>query len=160
VIAPRSASTPAREIEAQLFRTLNKIIEAPIRKGLGSPPLAPGGLIVLETKGRRSGRRSRVPLAAIRVGDHVLVGTFRGDCSQWIKNLEAEPNVRTWLGGRPRKAKATVIPPGRPSAVSRELPAAVRGLLPFLVPYTLGGWAFAFLRLETRSSRTATSRSA
>src|SRR5215470_17446208 len=96
-------------VEAQFFRMLNRLVEPHIRAGWASPRFVPGGLIVLEHFGRRTGRRARVPLAAVRIDGHIVVSTFRGGRSQWVKNLTANPEVRFWLRGRPRKARAWVI---------------------------------------------------
>jgi deazaflavin-dependent oxidoreductase (nitroreductase family) len=139
--------------EALFFRALNRVVEPSVRKGIGSPALAPGSIIVLETTGRKTGRRSTVTLAAVRVGRHVLVSTFRGRRSEWVKNLSVDPNVRYWIGGRPRRATATVIPPGAPPADTEGFPPAVCGLLPFLAPYARAGWAFAFLTPRKAASR-------
>ena len=66
----------------------------------------------------------------------------------------AEPSVRFWIGGKVRRAKATVIPAGRPPATTRGFPPAVKALLPFLAPYARAGWAFAFLTpSSTRSTK-------
>lgn len=137
-------STPCTG-EVRFFRMLNQLVEPHIRAGWASPRLVPGGLIVLETKGRRSGRRSRVPLAAIRIDGHVVISTFRGDRSQWVKNVAADPEVRYWLRGRPRVARALVITARRHLPSRTRLPAAVRWLMRSLVPYTYAGWAFAVL---------------
>jgi deazaflavin-dependent oxidoreductase (nitroreductase family) len=132
-------------IEQQFFRMLNEIVEPRVRAGWGSPRLVPGGLIVLETRGRRTGRRSRLPLAATRMGDHVVVSTFRGARSQWVKNAAANPEVRYWIRGRPKSARAVVIARGSPARSLSDLPQPLRWLAALLVPYTYAGWAFAFL---------------
>lgn len=134
------------DVERQFFRMLNRIVEPRVRAGWASPRLVPGGFVVLETKGRRSGRRSRVPLAAIRVQDLVLVSTFRGRRSQWVRNAVADPEVRYWLRGRPRRARAYVLAPDARTRGASELPRALRWLARSLVPYTYAGWAFAVLR--------------
>jgi hypothetical protein len=95
-------SVATRSIEAEFFRELNRIVEPLVRAGWGSPGLLSGGLVVVETRGRNTGRRSRVPLAALRINDHVLVSTLRGRRSQWVKNVSADPHVRCWLGRQPR----------------------------------------------------------
>jgi len=69
-----------QKIETEFFRMLNRIVEPIVRKGIGSPRFLPSGLIVLETKGRKTGRRIRSPLAAIQVGEYVVVGTFQEIC--------------------------------------------------------------------------------
>ncbi len=134
-----------RSVEVEFFRLLNRLVEPQIRAGLGSPRLAPGGLIVLETKGRKSGRRARVPLVATRIQGHVLVATFRGGRSQWVKNLAANPETRFWMGGKPRPTRATVIAPSRRPQPLPKLPALLRVVVSFLVPYTRAGWTFAIL---------------
>lgn len=131
--------------EVQFFRMLNRIVEPRVRAGWGSPRLVPGGLIVLETRGRSSGRRSRVPLAALRWNDHLLVSTFRGLRAGWVRNLSVNPAVRYWLRGRPRQATALVISADRREVAAGALPAPLRLLARSLVPYTYAGWAFALL---------------
>lgn len=134
-----------RSFEVDFFRMLNHVVEPRIRAGLGSPCLAPGGFIVLETRGRRSGRLARVPLAATRIRDHVVVGTFRGQRSQWVKNLAAHPSTRFWLGGRPRPTRAYVLSADRRARPPRDLPAPLGFVLSLLRAYTRAGWAFAVL---------------
>jgi deazaflavin-dependent oxidoreductase (nitroreductase family) len=130
---------------------MNRVVEPSVRKGLGSTPFTPGTLIVLETTGHRTGRPTKVPLAALRVGEHVLVGTFRGRRSAWVKNLEKSPRVRYWLGGRARDGKAKVLKPDRVPRKSKDLSPAACALLPLLRPYTHAGWAFAFLTPDART---------
>jgi deazaflavin-dependent oxidoreductase (nitroreductase family) len=130
-------------IEARLFGTLNRVVEPAIRRGLGSSACAPSTFVVVETIGRSTGRRRRVPVASIRVKGLVVVGTFRGR-SQWIRNLAAKPDVRYWIGGRETAARAHVLRPGRMSA-AESVPPAARKLLPILKPYRRAGWSFAIL---------------
>ena len=137
-------------IEREFFRLLNRLIEPRIRAGWGSPRLVPGGVIVLETKGRRTGRKHRTPLAAIRLQGHTVVSTFRGRRSDWVKNAAANAQVRYWLRGRPRAARAFVLAPGQRACAAGTLPATIRWLVPFLVPYTHAGWAFAVLSSDER----------
>src|SRR5882724_4843280 len=126
-------------IEQRFFRMLNEIVEPRVRAGWGSPRLVPGGLVVLETRGRRSGRRSRVPLAATRMGDYVVVSTFRGARSQWVKNAAADPNVRYWIRGKPKHARAVMVSRGHTARNLPELPQTLRWLAALLVPYTYAG---------------------
>jgi len=146
--APARSRSGAGSVEAKFFRTLNRIVVPPIRHGFSSP--APAGLIVLETVGRKSGRRYSVPLAAMKVPGHVVVATFRGRRSQWVQNVAAQPRVRFWLHGRPKWADATVLPAGR---AHRRVPKGLGWLTPALTTYRHAGWAFAIL---TPAKRTAT----
>ena len=89
------------------FRVLNQVVTPPLRSGLASPPPGGPGLVVLETIGRTSGLTREVPLVAARFGHRLVVSTVRSD-SQWLKNLEANPEGRVWAWGRPRAVTAVV----------------------------------------------------
>jgi hypothetical protein len=89
------------------FRTLNRVVRPLAKGGVVSPPPIGTGLVVLETTGRRSGRKREVPLLAVRLGDRVLVSTVRRR-SQWVRNVEADADVHVWLGGDRRPAVATI----------------------------------------------------
>jgi len=141
---PRAGTRAARGAEAAAFRFLNRFAEPAIRSGVAFPPFAPGGLVVLETRGRASGRTYRVPLAALRLGCHVLVSTVRGRRSQWPRNLAADRAPRLWLHGRARSIHARVFALGV-RASRRPLPRELRWLPAVLGPYTKVGWAFAVL---------------
>ena len=90
---------------------LNQLVEPMVRAGVGAPVLFPAGAIVIEVQGRKTGRRSNVPLMAALVGDLIVVSTIRRR-SNWIKNLAEHPEVRYWLGGREQEATAFAIAPG------------------------------------------------
>lgn len=134
-----------RRLEVEFFRALNRVVAPAVRAGFASPRLAPGGLILLETTGRKSGLPVRVPLAATRLQGHVVVATFRGGRSQWVQNALAHREVRYWLGGRPIPARALVLQRGSSRRLPSTLPTAVRWFASLLVPYTTVGWAFAIL---------------
>lgn len=148
-----AASSAFQSIERAFFRNLNRIVEPLVRAGLGSPRIVPGGLIVLEMRGRKSGRTLRTPLVATHMGGHVIVATFRGDRSQWVANLAADPKVRYWLGGRAHEARAFVIRDGKRFRVPKSLPAALQGVVKILAPYRKDGWAFAVLSPRGRNVR-------
>ncbi|TFH24502.1 MAG: DUF385 domain-containing protein [Myxococcales bacterium] len=140
---PRHSGKPSIEIE--FFRMLNRLAEPMIRAGIGSPRFVPTGFVVLETVGRKSGVRRRNPLAATRIGCHVVVGTFRGSRSQWVRNLAAQPSTRYWLAGKPRDARAFVMYSEKRFRAPKSLPAHMRRVVCLLAPYTKAGWAFAVL---------------
>ncbi len=88
------------EFQNQFFSSLNFWAEPLIRAGLGNPLFWPTGTIVVETTGRKSGRKINVPVLAMRLGEMVVFSTVRSD-SQWLKNIVANPEVRYWLAGQP-----------------------------------------------------------
>jgi deazaflavin-dependent oxidoreductase (nitroreductase family) len=93
-----------------LLAPVNALLTPAIQAGLGSPLPLLWGLVVLEVRGRRSGRTRAVPLVCTDQGATLIVATVRRD-SQWIRNLEAEPDAAVWLRGRRREVTARVFHP-------------------------------------------------
>ncbi|MGH7948116.1 MAG: nitroreductase/quinone reductase family protein [Candidatus Binataceae bacterium] len=136
----------AEKAEAAFFRALNNFAEPLARAGFGAPAGCGPGLVVIETKGRRSGRARRVPLAATVLGDVVMVSTVRAQRSQWAKNLAANREVTYWLRGMRRKGIATVFEPSKPPPEIDALPAAIQPLVRAMIPIARdAGIAFAVL---------------
>ena len=130
-------------LQAEFFRGLNQFVEPLVRAGLGAPVLFPAGAIVVETLGRKSGRRLNVPLVAALLGDLVVVSTVRRR-SNWLRNLSEHPDVKYWLGGREREATAFAI--GTGIEAPDELPQRVRCLADALRQHSsLFGTGFAIL---------------
>ena len=134
-----------QNLERKLFGTLNRYVEPAVRKGLFSPRYAPGGLIVLETTGHKSGATRSTPLLATRLGPYLLVSTVRGERSFWVKNLLKDASVRYFLGGKAREASAYVLAAGEYRSESSGFPASVNKLMDLLAPLIGRGWAFAVL---------------
>lgn len=106
-IVPNVIDRLASDLARNGFRALNRIVLPAVKAGFGAPLPIGAGLVVLETTGRVSGKPRQVPLVATRCGRRINVSTVRGD-SQWMKNLEAEPDASVWVGGRKRSATGTV----------------------------------------------------
>lgn len=131
--------------EKTLFRSLNAVVEPAVRRGLGSLTLAPASLIVLETVGFKSGQQRRTPLWSLGLGRYRLVSTARGDRSFWVKNLEKEPQVSFYLGGRRRVASAWVVRDGQCSRDISDLPLVLQKIVTLLAGSAISGWTFALL---------------
>ena len=132
-------------LESDFYRGLNGVVEPLVRAGFGSPIFWPTGAIVLESTGRNTGQSFNVPLLATRVGDLVVVSTYRRR-SQWVKNLTARAETRYWMGGRLREATAYVLSPDREPSPSDELPPRAACLAAFLQQQSrLFGISFAIL---------------
>ncbi|GAA1678667.1 nitroreductase family deazaflavin-dependent oxidoreductase [Nonomuraea maheshkhaliensis] len=75
-------------------------------------------VLLLTTKGRKSGRPYTTPLIYQKYGDdHVVVASKGGDPDhpQWFKNLQAEPEVEVQVKGDKFRARArTATPEERP----------------------------------------------
>ena len=132
-------------LEQKLFRSLNAVVEPAVRRGIGSPSLAPVGLIVLETAGFKSGKRRRTPLWSVRLGRYRVVSTARGERSFWVKNLLQQPQGSYYLGGRRRASRAIVIAEGALHHGDSALSPLMRTVTQGLARYACNGWAFAIL---------------
>lgn len=133
------------KLEQRLFRGLNAVVEPAVRRGIGSPTLAPASLIVLETVGFKSGERRRTPLWSVGLGRYRIVSTARGRRSFWVKNLVKQPRARYYLGGRALDADAIVIAPGKVDPQEQPLNSVMRGITNLLSRLAREGWAFAIL---------------
>ncbi len=145
-IARREGENVLGQLEAEYFRTLNGILEPVLRAGCGSPGVVPIGLIVLETKGWRTGRLHKTAVLAGAIGGCLLVSTVRGRRSHWVKNLRHTAYVSYWSGGQPCRAKAIVFAPDEDTPDLQGLPPLLRSLGANLaLPVTDLGCAFALL---------------
>ncbi len=138
-------------MEAGFYRTLNLLVEPAVRAGCGFPAFGLTGLIALETKGRRTGLTYSTPVLATLFGDHVLVGTIRGNRSQWFENVRVNPDVRYWLLGWVREARALVFTPDESPPESQSLPPLVRYMATSLHS-TVGGLGVTFAILVPTQS--------
>jgi len=133
------------KLEREFFRKLNAVVEPAVRMGIGSPRIAPGGLIVLESVGFKSGQTRRTPLAAMRLGKYVFVSTVRGERSFWVKNLQKQPRTRYYRGGSLHEARAFVVGPGKQYRRPKSLPPLIGKLTDAFAEYAPPGWALAVL---------------
>jgi F420H(2)-dependent quinone reductase len=133
------------KLEQKVFRSLNALVEPAVRKGFGSPVLAPAGLIVLETVGFKSGAQRRTPLWSVRLGRYRVVSTARGERSFWVKNLLQQPQVSYYLGGKRRESQAIVIAEGAPQHSAAALSPFMRKVTDIFARYARSGWVFAIL---------------
>ena len=131
--------------EQTFFRKINSFVEPAVRMGIGSPRFTPASLIVLETTGFKSGEQRRTPLWSIRVGRYRIVSTARGKRSFWLKNMQQQPAVSYFLGGRRRDSNAIVVAGGVVPVESKILSPAMQKLAAVFSRYTEQGWAFVIL---------------
>lgn len=132
------------DFQRQFLAGLNQFAEPMIRAGFGNPLLWPTGTIVIETTGRKTGRKINIPVLATRIGNMVIFSTIRRN-SQWVRNLAANAEVRYWLAGQPREATAFVLMPDQNNSFD-ELPQRAACLARFLEPQSrLLGISFAIL---------------
>ncbi|WP_432025354.1 nitroreductase/quinone reductase family protein [Streptomyces sp. 1222.5] len=87
---------------------------------------------LLETTGRTSGLPRRTPVGGRRVGDSFWLVSEFGPKSQYVRNIQADPEVRVRIAGRWHRGTAHLLPEDDARARLRALPrfnsAAVRAL--------------------------------
>ena len=85
------------------FNSVNRYVSVPaLKAGLGrymSNPFT-GYLMILRTRGRKSGEMRDAPLGYVVVGSCVYCVAGFGRQSHWVQNLLADPNVEVILPGR------------------------------------------------------------
>lgn len=77
--------------------------------GLTSLGLAPRGVVVLEVRGRTSGRRRRVAVLRTRHGGEDFLVSLAGE-SQWVRNLRAADGQAVLRRVRARPAHLCEVP--------------------------------------------------
>ena len=86
-------------------RVFWRIINPPARRLAGVAPW----WVLVETRGRKTGMQRTTPLARGPVdGDVVWLNSVHGRRADWVRNIEATPQVRIKLSGRWHDAHATV----------------------------------------------------
>jgi deazaflavin-dependent oxidoreductase (nitroreductase family) len=96
-------------------RVFNPLVLAAARAGLPTP-----SVVILETTGRRSGERRRVPVTRLLEDDTLWIVTEHGRKAAYVRNIEADQRVRVRVGRRWRTGRATIQGP------TRKVPAMVR----------------------------------
>src|SRR5215831_6149112 len=109
-------------------RWLQRYVLNPPVKAIVWAGLAPG-LVLVETKGRRTEKR-RTNVVGMKVdGDVGWVVAEQGQHAGWVRNVSADPDVRVRLRRRWRAARAAVVtdddPHARLDSFARRSHAAV-----------------------------------
>ena len=142
-------SNTRQTFERTIFRTLNKFVEPAVRKGALSPRCAPVGLILLESIGYKSGSVRSTPLLATHVGDYTFISTFRGKRSFWVRNLQKQPDISFYRGGKVKKASSFVVTPESGFDSLDSLPPVIATIAEQLARRSDKGWAFAVLQTSS-----------
>lgn len=122
-----------RTIQRVGRRTINPVTITLLKLGLPAPPYTPKSALVMETVGRRSGKRWVTPMGYARESaDSVLVVAEHGRKADWVRNALAAGTVRVWLGRTEHRGRITVLDDIGPEDVLKKTGpihrAVVRGL--------------------------------
>jgi deazaflavin-dependent oxidoreductase (nitroreductase family) len=123
---PRAAKRAAARFVTN--RLLNPIARRLLERGLW-----PRTQALLETKGRNSGVRRRVPVGNGLRGDSFWIVTEHGYAADYVKNIQAEPRVRVRVGRHWYEGTAHILPADDPNERLRRLRRPVNDTLLRLV---------------------------
>ena len=85
-------------------KLLNPVVRAAVRLGLPLPLV-----VILETRGRKSGQLRQIPVGKTLDGDTLWIVAEHGRKASYVRNIEANPRVRVRVGRRWRTGTAHVL---------------------------------------------------
>jgi deazaflavin-dependent oxidoreductase (nitroreductase family) len=104
-----------------LTTALARYVVNPLVKAAVHARVASRGWAILETTGRRSGKRRRNPVGNGLDGDTFWIVAEHGRRAGYVRNIEANPHVRVKVGGRWRAGVAHPLPADDPLERQRKL---------------------------------------
>jgi deazaflavin-dependent oxidoreductase (nitroreductase family) len=115
------AHTKKTRLQRAARRLGNPLRMWPLRVGLPSPPYNRGNAIIVETIGRRSGKRRRVPVGFLEEDGKLIVVAEDGLATAWVRNaLDRDGRLRVFFRGKWCDARLEPRP-GDPEAYLRRM---------------------------------------
>lgn len=94
----------------QVVRIANALTTLALLLGIPRPPYTRNNALVIETVGRRSGKRRRIPVGFFDDGGRVIVVAEDGARADWVRNaLANEGRLRVHLRGTWRPARLRIL---------------------------------------------------
>jgi len=97
-------------------KLVNPLVRAAARLGVPLPMV-----VILETRGRRSGKPRRIPVGKALEGDTLWIVAEHGHRAAYVRNIEAHPQVRIKLGRRWHSGTARPLNEDDPRARLRQI---------------------------------------
>jgi deazaflavin-dependent oxidoreductase (nitroreductase family) len=93
-----------------IARFANAVTNLALLAGIPRPPYTRGNALIVETVGRRSGKRRRVPVGYLDDGDRLIVVVEEGSRAYWVRNaLANDGHLRIHLRGAWRLARLRTL---------------------------------------------------
>jgi deazaflavin-dependent oxidoreductase (nitroreductase family) len=93
-----------------LVRIANAVTNLALLAGIPRPPYTRKNALIIETVGRRSGKRYRIPVGYIDDGGRIIVVVEDGRRAHWVRNALANDGLlRIHLRGRWRHARLRIL---------------------------------------------------
>lgn len=111
-----------RTIQRLGGRTINRLAVAVLRLGLPAPPYSPRSALVMETVGRKTGKRRLIPMGyLLDSADRLMVVAEHGERADWVRNALAAGSVRVWLGRHVYRGRVSLVHDVEPEEVLRRI---------------------------------------
>src|SRR6185295_17600880 len=85
-------------------KVVNPIVRAAARAGIPLPLV-----VILETRGRKTGQPRRIPVGKAITGDTLWIVAEHWRKAAYVKNIEADPHVRVRVGRKWRSGIAQIL---------------------------------------------------
>ncbi len=93
-----------------IVRIANAVTNLALLAGIPRPPYNRGNALIVETVGRRSGKRRRIPVGYLDDGRRIIVVVEDGSRSHWVRNALADDGrLRIFFRGTWRPARLQVL---------------------------------------------------
>src|SRR2546422_6868919 len=93
-----------------LVRFANAVTVLALRAGIPRPPYTRRNALIIETVGRRSGRRRRIPVGYLEEHGRLMVVVENGSHAEWVRNaLASDCRLRIHSRGSWRPARLRVL---------------------------------------------------
>jgi deazaflavin-dependent oxidoreductase (nitroreductase family) len=112
-------TTPSTKF--QLVRFVQRYLVNPPVRALAERGHGPKTIALLETTGRRSGQARRTPVGNGQIGDTFWIVAEHGHQAAYVRNIEADPQVRVKIGHRWHRGTAHLMEDDDPLARQKSL---------------------------------------
>src|SRR5262245_60440055 len=104
----------------QVVRIANAVTKLALLVGIPRPPYNRPNALIVETVGRRSGKRHRIPVGYLNDGGRIIVVVEDGARAHWVSNaLANDGRLRIHLRGSWRPARLRILDADPDSYLSR-----------------------------------------
>jgi deazaflavin-dependent oxidoreductase (nitroreductase family) len=94
----------------QIVRIANAVTNLALLAGIPRPPYTRENALIVETVGRRSGKRRRIPVGYLDDGGRIMVVVEDGSRADWVRNaLANDGRLRIHLRGAWRPARLRIL---------------------------------------------------
>jgi deazaflavin-dependent oxidoreductase (nitroreductase family) len=94
----------------RVVRLANTVTNLALLAGIPRPPYTRGNALIVETVGRRSGKRRRIPVGYLDDGGRVIVVVEDGCRAHWVRNaLANDGRLRIHFRGTWRPARLRIL---------------------------------------------------